>query len=260
MAVETIYDYPHYYDVLFSWDRSVEADFYDRTIERCGIGNADPILEVACGTGRVAILLVQRGRRVWGLDISRDMIEYMRRAAATAQVEVGLICADMTAFSTPQKFGAAYNPLSSFRLLHDDASVGAHLHRVAACLRPGGIYMLDMTFEDTLSVPAITTSDTWEVRRDGVTARADNDAIYVNDNGVERVLVWGREEHLRPYTIDSFVELLGAVGNFRFESWHPETGRPTGVSAFSFAPSVASGAGRGMVVLRKVSENDDLRR
>lgn len=259
MAVETIYDHPHYYDVLFGWDRNIEADFYHRMLEQCGVALADPVLEVACGTGQVAIRLAQRGRDVHGLDVSADMLGYMRHAAAAAHVKVGSVCADMSGFVTQTTFAAAYNPMSSFRLLHADASALAHLRRIAACIRPGGVYILDMTFEDTVVATAPTTSESWEMTRGSVTVRAENDAVHVNDNGVERVLAWGQEAHLRPYTCDAFVELMRAVSGFTLESWHPETGRATGVSEFSLAPSAPPIAGRAMVVLRRVS-NDDAQR
>jgi SAM-dependent methyltransferase len=255
MAVETIYDHPHYYDVLFGWDRTIEADFYHRTLERCGVANTEPVLEVACGTGQVAIRLAQRGRHVLGLDVSADMVEYMRRAAAAAQVNVGSICADMSGFVTQRTFASAYNPMSSFRLLQDDASARAHLQRMATCLRRGGVYILDMTLEDTLAATATTTSESWEMMRGSVTVRAENDAVHVNDNGVERVFAWGREAHLRPYTNDTFIELLRTVRDFKLESRHPETSRATGVSEFALTPLVPPIVGRVMVVLRKVSND-----
>lgn len=251
MAAETIYDHPHYYDVLFGWDRTIEGDFYHRTLERCGVANPEPVLEVACGTGQVAILLAKLGRRMSGLDISGDMVEYMRRAATTAGVAIEPICADMTSFTAARPFAAAYNPMSSFRLMHDDASVAAHLRCMASCLRRGGVYILDMTFEETATATAVTTAESWEMTRGTVTVRAENDAVYVNDDGVERVLAWGRDAHLRSYTIETFADLLGGVGEFECESWHPESSRATGVSEFPLAPSAAPTAGRAMVVLRK---------
>ena len=192
MAVETIYDHPHYYDVLFGWDRTGECDFDDGALQRCSVARDDPVLEVACGTGRVAIELARRGRDVGGLDISAGMIGYMQRAAAEAGVRVAPICADMTNFRAPRKYAAAYNPMSSFRLLHDAALVDEHLRCVAACLRPRGVYILDMSFDAALGATAVTTSDAWEMTRGAVTVRADNDFVRVNDDGVERVLAWGR--------------------------------------------------------------------
>jgi SAM-dependent methyltransferase len=255
MAVETIYDHPHYYDILFGWDRALEADFYHRMFDRCGITDADSVLEVACGTGQIAIRLAQYGRRVCGLDRSAGMLDYMLRAANAARVQVDAICADMCDFSTQAKFAAAYNPMSSFRLLHEDTRVRAHLQRMAACLRAGGVYVLDMTFEDSLDDTAITTSEPWEMTRGAVTVRAGNDAVCVDDAGVQSVLAWGQEAHLRPYTSASFMELLRTTRLFLCESWHPETSRATGVSEFSLTPAATVPNGRAMVVLRKTLED-----
>ncbi len=52
-VTHTIYDYPPYYDVLFSWNRGIEAATYDRVFERAGVPRDEPILEAACGTGLV---------------------------------------------------------------------------------------------------------------------------------------------------------------------------------------------------------------
>ena len=37
MASETIYDHPRYYDILFGFDRSKEAEFHHRILLRCGV-------------------------------------------------------------------------------------------------------------------------------------------------------------------------------------------------------------------------------
>lgn len=252
MAIETIYDHPRYYDVLFSWDRTVETEFYHRALERCGITNADAVLEVACGTGRVAIGLAQRGRRVYGLDMSAGMIEYLQRAAVASRVDVGTLCADMCAFDAKQRFAGACNPMSSLRLLADDASARAHLRAMAANMRPGGAYIVDLTLAASLDDPPETTSETWEMTRDGVTVRAEDRKIFVNENGVERVLAWGQELHLRSYTTASFTDLVKSMPEFELESWHPEFSRATGVSEFPHEPSPPPASGRTMVVLRRV--------
>ncbi len=53
----SIYDFPLYYDVLFGWDRDTEASFYDSTLRRYGVPAGGRVLEVACGTGQVALRL-----------------------------------------------------------------------------------------------------------------------------------------------------------------------------------------------------------
>jgi hypothetical protein len=65
----------------------------------------------------------------------------------------------MTTFSTTVKFAAAYNPMSSFRLLQSDVAVDLHLRSMAAALRPSGVYVLDMDFLSSADEPAITTTN-----------------------------------------------------------------------------------------------------
>jgi hypothetical protein len=82
--------------------------------------------------------------------------------------------------------------------------------------------------------------------------RAENDAVYVNDDGVEQVLAWGQETHLRGYTAADFARRVGVVPELRIESWHPESSRSTGVSEFSVDDAGTSPlVGRAMVVLRR---------
>lgn len=253
MTLQTIYDHPLYYDILFGFDRSKEADFYQSTFVRCGIAASEQILEVACGPARVARLLAQRGWRTTGLDRSAAMLELGREQAAAEGVALATLRGDMTAFSAPQHFGAAYNPISSFRLLHSDVEADAHLRCVAAALRSGGVYVLDLGFLGSASEPSSTTAEGWEMTRGEVTVRGDNDGVSVTDAGVRQSLAWGSEAHLRGYTTSSFAERIAACPDFAIESWHPESGRhSTGVSEFSALDrGPASIVRRAMVVLRR---------
>jgi hypothetical protein len=144
--------------------------------------------------------------------------------------------------------------MSSFRLLQTDAAAEAHLRRMAAALRPGGVYVLDLTFAAGAGEPAVTTEEAWEMTRGGVTVRADDRAVRVDDTGVEHVLAWGHDAHLRAYTVAAFAARVEAVPALQIESWHPETTRASGVSEFPLeGTSEPPIAGRTMVVLHRRS-------
>jgi SAM-dependent methyltransferase len=251
MESDCIYDHPLYYDILFGWDRSKEADFYEATFARCGVDRREPILEIACGTGRVALLLAERGWRVTGLDLRPAMLAFLRERAAERGLAVDTLLGDMTSFVTHRRFAAAYNPLSSHRLLQTEDAARAHLRALAAALAPGAIHVLDMEFAADSQSEPVTTDAPWEMVRGSITVRATNDSVRVRDGEREHALAWGRESHLRPYTVDSFRAQIDAVGVFAVESWHPERTRATGVSEFDPTPArEAPAAGRTMVVLR----------
>lgn len=252
MASETIYDHPLYYDILFGWDRRFECDFYDYSFKRYGVGRDEPVLEVACGTGRVALLLAHLGWRVTGFDINPAMLAFLEERRMAEGLELETVCGDMVSSTLGISFGAAFNPLSSFRLLHTDAQVEAHLHAMAANLRAGGIYVLDLELQADEGGPSVTAAEDWEMSRSGVTVTATDEAIHVDDRGLHLVLAWGGDSHLRGYTPTAFVESVNAAGCFRIEAWHPESTRETGLTEFALQPTDAPGSGRGMAVLRRL--------
>lgn len=251
---DTIYDHPLYYDILFSWDRTPEADFYESVFRSAGVGDGCRVLEVACGTGQVARHLARRGFALTGLDNSEGMLAFLRDAAGKEGVKIETLRADMTSFAS-DPFDAAYNPMSSFRLLHEDAQAEAHLRAMAAALRPGGVYLLDMTLLGDDDEEGVTTDEEWEMERGDVTVRAANDGVHVTDAGSERTLAWGAEGHLRDYRSDAFIALLERVPALAIASWHPESGHnEDGVTLFDTrtrnTPPIA---GRTMVALRRVA-------
>ena len=250
--METIYDHPLYYDILFGWDRSREAEFYHLVFERCGVAPEERVLEFACGTGQVARRLARRGWEVTGLDVRPEMLAFLEQAAASEQVHVETLCADMTTFQTATKFAAAYNPMSSFRLLHSDAEAEAHLLCVAGTLRSGGVYVLDMTFLSKHDEPAITTDESWTMTRGKVKVCAEEAGLHVTDGATELALAWGEEGHLRGYTTRDFTRRVEAVSALQIESWHAESRGSEGISEFD-ASEAAPGPvpGRTMVVLRR---------
>jgi SAM-dependent methyltransferase len=251
MTLDTIYDHPLYYDILFGWDRSAEAGFYSDVFARAGIGEGDRVLEVACGTGQIARRLASRGFLLCGLDLSEAMLGFLRDQATADGVTVETLRADMERFESPERFAAAFNPMSSFRMIHERAASIAHLRCVAKALRPGGLYVLDLEFAAADGGAAVTTEEAWDMTRGPVTVRASDDAVFVDDGGTKLELGWGDEIHLVAMTREAFSSRVTESACFAIESWHPEV-RAAGddVSRFRAEPGERPELGRTMVVLR----------
>lgn len=60
---------------------------FDTLCRRAGITGAGRLLDLACGTGQVALPLAPRFREVWAVDQEPDMIRVGRRAAAAAGID-----------------------------------------------------------------------------------------------------------------------------------------------------------------------------
>jgi SAM-dependent methyltransferase len=63
-------------------------------VERAGVEAEMDVLDVACGTGNVAIVAVRKGARVTGLDFQPDLLEIARRRAADEGLEINWVDAD----------------------------------------------------------------------------------------------------------------------------------------------------------------------
>jgi ubiquinone/menaquinone biosynthesis C-methylase UbiE len=98
-----------------------------------------PLVELAVGTGRVAIPVAREtGRRVIGIDRSPAMLAEAEKRAAEAGVELDLRLGDMRDLELDEPAELVYCPFRSLLHLptwHDKRRV---FERVAASLRPGG--------------------------------------------------------------------------------------------------------------------------
>ncbi len=96
-------------------------------------------LDLACGEGRNAVWLAQQGWSATGVDFSNVALEKAARLAASRDVEVEWIAADLTSFEPPE---AAFD-LVLLCYVHLVAAERAALHAGAArALAPGGTILV----------------------------------------------------------------------------------------------------------------------
>lgn len=134
--------------MLYDLDRRdiVQADipFYLALANR----TRGDILELACGTGRVTIPLIQAGHRVWGLDYSTRMLERLsqKSAACTAEEQgrLAVVEANMCDFHLPSRYPLIILPFRSFQLLTEPLQPLACLQRVHEHLTDDGLFLLHL--------------------------------------------------------------------------------------------------------------------
>jgi SAM-dependent methyltransferase len=109
------------------------------------------VLELGCGTGRIAVKLAEAGIRTVGLDLSRPMLD----ACASKWVSISgegnlpsetlvLIQADMSAFDLDQKFPLIIMPYRSFMHLLRFKEQLACLECIANHLEDGGRFIMNI--------------------------------------------------------------------------------------------------------------------
>ena len=94
------------------------------------------VLDLGCGTGRVALHLARRGHEVLGLDIDPALIAALRRRGA--ELPLRTVLADARDFELEERVGLALAPMQTLQLLDDSEQRVACLRRVSDHLRPGG--------------------------------------------------------------------------------------------------------------------------
>jgi SAM-dependent methyltransferase len=118
-------------------------------------GRADgPVLELAVGTGRLAVPLAQAGYEVTGVDLDPQMLARARSHLGAAGPGTGdrltLVEADLVGLRLPDagRFGLAFIALNSLLILPTRAAQGAALRTMADHLAPGGLAVVDIWIPD----------------------------------------------------------------------------------------------------------------
>jgi SAM-dependent methyltransferase len=99
--------------------------------------SAGAVLELGCGTGRVALHLAAEGVEVTGLDGEQVLLDALAQRARERQLQVTCVRADVRDFSIDARFSLICAPMQLAHLLGAGERT-AMLERVAAHLTPGG--------------------------------------------------------------------------------------------------------------------------
>ena len=128
----------------FNRPQSDDLPFYLAAARRA----RGPVLELACGTGRLTIPLARAGLDVTGLDAAAPMLALAGRKAAAAGARVQFVKGDARRFRLGRRFKLvflAFNSLQHFGRPEDLAGLFASVRRHLA---PGGRFVFDVPNPD----------------------------------------------------------------------------------------------------------------
>lgn len=130
---------------FYDWehaDYDPDVPLYQDFARRTG----GPILEVACGSGRLMAPLLKLGERVVGVDSSGPMLRRAHDALAAAGLlrRAGLHEADVRQLALDERFRLVVYGLDSFGLLLSVDDQLAALRAIGRHLVPGGLLVLDV--------------------------------------------------------------------------------------------------------------------
>jgi len=203
-----------YYDSDYPWeDDDRYPENFDSAALAIGLG-ADvrrfralatrvegALLELCCGSGRVAIPLARDGRYVTAVDVSRGMLAGLQgrleREDVTVRARIDVVEQDVTRLALPRDdYTLAILAFNSLILIPDAEGQRAALHAAYRHLAPGGLLALDI---------------------------ANPLALDLRDSGGPRPVITRRNVHTgRRYTRYSAVDAMDAEQRQRLHGWYDE--------------------------------------
>lgn len=155
------------------WSRSVTEDIGFYVEEALATGG--PVLELAVGTGRVAVPVAESGVRVIGVDLSVEMLAVARAFARERGVEslVDLRVGDLRKPPVTERVPLVICPFRSLLHLPDDKEKLEALQTVHRLLAENGRFVFDVFAPSAEDV--VETHGRWLEREHGIFERADWD-------------------------------------------------------------------------------------
>jgi SAM-dependent methyltransferase len=197
-----------------------------------------PILELAVGSGRIAVPLARAGYEVTAVDIDPAMLARLRHRleeTATAEPEVAarvhLVERDLVGLDIPgsPRFGLAVLALNSILLLDSREKQRAALETMARHLAPGGVAVVDVwlpaahelaRYDGRLSLEYVRTdpetdlvvTKTTSAEHEPTRGHVELTAIYEEGAQGGPVRRWVRQDRLRLLAADELSEMAEDAG------------------------------------------------
>lgn len=121
------------------------------TILRAAKKTPNSVLDLACGTGSMSLLLAKRGYRVLGADISEEMLTVAaQKACELPENPPYYICQPMQRLRLPKTVDLVVCLLDSLNYLKQPEDCRETLRRVYRSLAPGGMFIFDINTPEKL--------------------------------------------------------------------------------------------------------------
>lgn len=146
------------------------------------------LMELACGTGTLGILLSKSGLIVEGLDLSEEMLTLAQKKAYEAGVKMRFYHQDMVTFNTRKKYDVICCMCDGLNYVIDLEELEAVFDNVQKHLNPNGLFIFDFSSHYKLS----------EVIGNHTFAETFDDEAYIWENAYDE------EESILEFTLTLF--------------------------------------------------------
>ncbi len=191
-----------------------------------GLAGGGSALELGIGTGRLAVPLRRRGVRVHGIDLSEAMVARLRAKPGARDIDVTI--GDFATTRLQQTFELAYLVYNTIANLTSQAEQVECFRNVAAHLKPGGCFVIELEVPQLQRLPPGETVRPFTVSP----TRLGFDEFDVAAQGLVSHHYWVEEGELRvlsvpfryvwPAELDLMAQLAGMARRERWGDWTRE--------------------------------------
>jgi SAM-dependent methyltransferase len=199
------------------------------TVDRlAGLANGGPALELAIGTGRVALPMSARGIAVHGIELSPHMVDHLRAKPGADAIEVTV--GDMTSTRAPGRFTLVYLVFNTITNVTSQAEQVAVFVNAAAHLEPGGCFVVEVIVPQLRRLPPGEVGRVFQLSEDHVGIETFDDLVGQISWSHHWMEVDGKlVRHAAPYRYvwPSELDLMGQLAGFRVrDRWAGWSGEP----------------------------------
>ena len=211
-------DFASVYDRLMSdCDYSARADYLLGLFRR-NASEPKLMLDLACGTGSLAIEMIKRGVDVIGVDPSAEMLNIAKSKAAENDVDLLCLCQSGEELDLFGTVDSAVCTLDSINHICDYDELKATFSKVNLFLEPNGLFIFDVNTEfkhkNTLADNTFVIEDedvycVWQNMTDMPYTTVVLDGFTEHDGLYER---FNEEFEERAYSVDELTDALRDAG------------------------------------------------
>ncbi len=199
-------------------DYKAVVDFYRQILTREGL-TPKTVVDLASGTGSVAVLLAEMGMQVTAVDMSEEMLCVAAQKAQDMDNPPWFVCQRLEKLSLPQTVDLAVCALDSMDYIVNPENCKKAISRIYQALNPNGCFIFDVNTPEKLramdgQVFLDEDEDVYCVWR-GEFDEQTNICTYAMDLFQRQGNVWHRsfEEHQEyAYTAQQLTEYLQDAG------------------------------------------------
>lgn len=166
-----VYSKPLYYEIAFDFvDIKKQVKLFESFIAKYSRIPVKRFLDIGCGPSKQLIELAEQDYQSIGLDLSAQMLKYLKRAANAKGLDIETVKANFVDFKLSKKVDFACMLMGTISYIDSNESFIKHLNSVSSNLYSGGLYLIENLIIDW-SNPKLFKPQTWIMKQDSITVK-----------------------------------------------------------------------------------------